>query len=162
MERTMPTVVQQRNLPEPIASASGMDRWDYVDLFTIAAASARRRSAEQWARAGVDVAAGDGGQFVWRVLLGLRLAPRTSADHIAGWKIAGRGDHWIRLEATSWFLTAHLVVWVGDGEVSIATFIRYERPPASLVWPPLSLGHRQAMPGLLVRATRHLARKPAR
>jgi hypothetical protein len=162
MERTMATVVRQRNLPDPIRKHSGLVRWDYVDLFTVAAAAAQRRSPEQWARAAVEVGAGDGGQLVWRGLLGLRLAPRASPDHIAGWRIAGRGDAWIRLEAASWFLTAHLVVWVGAGEVSIATFVRYDRPPASVVWPPLAYGHRQAMPGVLVRATRHLARRRAR
>src|SRR5207247_1749306 len=70
-------------------------------------------------------------------------------DYVGGWKIADRGDRWIRSEAGSWFMTAHIVVQVDDGQLSVATFVRYDRPIAALVWPPLSAGHRLAMPGLL-------------
>jgi hypothetical protein len=114
------------------------------------------RSPEEWARAAVE-AAGLGGQVVWRVLCGLRLAWRPSPDYVGGWKIADRGDSWIRLEAASWFMTAHLVLEVDDRHLSVATFIRYDRPMAALVWPPLSAAHRFLMPGLLrhtVRAMR--------
>jgi hypothetical protein len=137
-----------------------MARPDYVDLFTITTDGAASGSPEQWARAAVEDAAGLAGQFVWRVLVGLRLERRPAPDCVGGWKVADRGDSWIRLEAASWFLTAHLVVRVDDGHVSVATFIRYDRPIAALVWPPLSAGHRLAMPGLLrhtKRTMRHLA-----
>jgi len=153
----VPTVFQQPNIPEAIRSLSTLTSPDYVDLFTITTDGAAGRSPEQWARAGVEDAAGLAGQFVWRVLCGLRLARRPSPDYVGGWKIADRGDSWIRLEAVSWFMTVQLVVQVDDAQLSVATFIRYESPMASLVWPPLSAGHRSAMPGLLrqaVRATR--------
>ena len=152
----MPTVFQQPNVPKAIRSLSTLDSPDYVDLFTITTDGAAGRSPEQWARAGVEDAAGLAGQFVWRVLCGLRLRRRPSPDYIGGWKIADRGDNWIRLEAVSWFMTAHIVVQVEVGQLSLATFIRYDQPMAALVWPPLSAGHRLAMPGLLrqtVRAT---------
>jgi hypothetical protein len=129
---------------------------DYVDLFTLTTSAAVGGSPEQWARAGVEDAAGLAGQFVWRVLLGLRLERRSSPNHVAGWKIVRRADSWIVLEAASWFLTAQIVVQVGDGKVSVATFIRYDRPIAALVWAPLSAGHRRAMPGLLRQAARRL------
>ena len=158
MDRTMPTVRQRRNVPEQIHSLASLSRIDYVDLFSVTAPAARSSSPEQWARAGIDVAAGVGGQFVWRGVLGLRLAARTSPDHVAGWPIARRGEDWIRLESASRALTAHLVLQVDDDEVSVATFIRYDRPSASLVWPRLAVIHRRAMPGLLVRAARHIAR----
>jgi hypothetical protein len=162
MDRTMPTARQRRNVPEEIRSQSGLARIDYVDLFGVAAPAARESSPEQWARAAIDTAAGAGGQFVWRGVLGLRLAARTSPDHVAGWTIAKRGNDWIRLEAASWFLTAHLVVRIDEDEASMATFIRYDRPPASLAWPRLARFHRRAMPGLLIRAARHVARERAR
>lgn len=154
----MTTVLQQRNVPDAIRSLSTLDSPDYVDLFTVTTREAAEKSPEQWARAGVEDAAGLAGQFVWRVLLGLRLERRSSPDHVGGWRIADRGDSWIRLEAASWFLTAHIVVHVDDGEVSVATFIRYDRPIAALVWPPVSIGHRQAMPGLLRNAVRRINR----
>jgi hypothetical protein len=157
MDRTMPTAGQRRNVPDEVRVLASLSRIDYVDLFSVTAPGARNSSPEQWARA-VDVAAGVGGQFVWRVGLGLRLAARTSPDHVAGWAIAKRSPEWIRLEAASWFLTAHLVLQVGDAEVSAATFIRYDRAPASIVWPRAAVIHRRAMPGLLIRAARHIAR----
>jgi hypothetical protein len=153
----VPTVFQQRNVPEAIRSHSTLTSPDYVDLFTITTDRALRRSPEQWARAGIEDAAGLAGQFVWRALCGLRLERRTSPDYVGGWKIADRGDSWIRLEAASWFMTAHIVFQVDDGQLSVATFIRYDRPTAALIWPPLSAVHRLAMPGLLrhtVRAMR--------
>lgn len=152
----MPAVLRQRDVPEAIRSLSTMASPDYVDLFTATTDGAAGRSPEQWARAGIEGAAGLAGQFVWRVLLGLRLESRPSRDHVGGWKIADRGDSWLRLEASSWFLTAHIVVQVDHEQVSVATFIRYDRPLAALVWPPLSIGHRQAMPGLLRDAVRRV------
>lgn len=155
----MTTVVEQRNVPGAVRSLSTLVKQDYVDLFTVTAGAAADGSPEQWARAGVDDAAGLAGQFVWRVLLGLRLELRPSPDHVAGWKIVDRGDSWIVLEAASWFLSAQIVFQVGGGQVSVATFIRYDRPVAALVWPPLSVGHRQAMPGLLRHAAKVTASK---
>jgi hypothetical protein len=153
-----PLVVQQRDVPAAIRSLTAMASPDYVDVFAVTTSKAASASPEQWARAGIEEAAGDAGQFVWRVLLGLRLERRPSSDRVGGWKIADRGDRWIRLEAGSWFLTAHLVVQADDREVTVATFIRYDRPLAAFVWPPLSVGHRKAMPGLLRRAVRAIAR----
>lgn len=150
-------VFEQPDVPETILSLSKLDRPDYVDLFAVTTSEAGKRSPEQWARDAIEDAVGLGGQFVWRVLLGLRLERRSSPDHVGGWKIAARGDRCIRLEAASWFLTAHIVVQVDDGQVSVATFIRYDRPIAALVWPPLSIGHRRAMPGLLRHAVRSQA-----
>ena len=151
----MTTVVeQQHNVPETVRSLSTLAKQDYLDLFTVTAGAAADGSPEHWARAGIDDAAGLAGQLIWRVLLGLRLERRPSPDHVAGWKIVDRGDSWIVLEAASWFLTAQIVVQVGDGQVSVATFIRYDRPVAALVWPPLSACHRQAMPGLLRHAAK--------
>ena len=72
---TVPTVFQQRNVPEAIRSLSTLASPDYVDLFTVTTSEAVCASPEQWARAAVE-AAGLGGQFVWRVLCGLRLERR--------------------------------------------------------------------------------------
>jgi hypothetical protein len=153
----VPTVFQQRNVPEAIRSLSTLTSPDYVDLFTITTDRAARRSPEQWARAGIEDAAGLAGQFIWRALCGLRLERRTSPDYLGGWKIANRGNSWIRLEAASWFMTAHIVFQVDDGQLSVATFIRYDRPTAALIWPPFSAVHRLAMPDLLRHTVRAIA-----
>ena len=150
----MATVRQERALPEAIRPIA--PPFDYVDVFTMRTSDATEVSAERWARAGVEDAAGSAGQFVWRRILGLRLDGRPSPDRIGGWAVADRGDDWIRLEARSWCLTAHLLVQVGDAAVTIATFIRYDRPPAGTIWPRLAAGHRRAMPGLMRRAARSI------
>lgn len=150
-----PTVRRERDVPDPIRAIRPPS--DYVDVFTVTTKGSGEKSAEEWARAGVEQAAGLAGQFVWRVVLGLRLAVLPSPDHIGGWKIAERGSDWLRLEAKSWFLTAHLLVHVGVEEVSVATFVRYDRALARFAWPRLAVGHRRAMPGLLRRAARLMA-----
>ena len=152
------TVAEHRTIPDEIRSLCAMSP-DYVDVFSVPATRAAGISPEQWARATIEDSAGWRGQFVWRVILGLRLEGRPSPDHIGGWRIADRGDDWLRVEASSWFLTAHLVVRLDDGRVMVGTFVRYDRPPAGLVWPPLSAIHRRAMPGLLRSAARHAAAK---
>jgi len=150
----MPAIVQERKIPAQISAAGAMDRPDYVDLFTVVAGHGADRSPEQWARTAVEEVAGLGGQVLWRLGLGLRLEP--SSDAIGGWRIGDRAASWIRLEAESWLLRAHIVVHVDDQRLSVATIIRYQRPIAALVWPVASIVHRRAMPGLLSRtASKH-------
>src|SRR4029450_1567378 len=105
-------------------------------------------------RTAIEDVAGLGGQFIWRGILGLRLKSRPSTGRVGGWKIADRGEDWIRLEAASWFMTAHLVTGLGDGHLSVGTFIRYDRPIAALIWVPVSAVHRRLMPGLLFQTVR--------
>ena len=148
----MSSVTQQRTIPEAIRSLSGMESPDYSDLFTVRIRGAADASPEQWARTAVEDVAGPGGQFIWRRVLGLRLMSR--AGRVGGWRIADRGEKWIRLEASSWFLTAHLVTQVDDGQLSAGTFIRYDHLIAPLIWVPVSAGHRRLMPGLLEQTVR--------
>jgi hypothetical protein len=135
-----------------------MPRPDYVDLFTVGAQGAAAHSPETWARVAVEDTAGLGGQFVWRVPCGLRLENGPRPDRVGGWKLAGRGDRWLRLEATSWFMTAHLVVMVDEAEVSVATFIHYDRSVGGVIWPTLAVVHRALMPGLLRGTASHIRR----
>jgi hypothetical protein len=154
---SMPSVIQRRVIPEGIRSLSGMDSPDYIDLFTATGNGAADASPEQWSRTAIEDVAGLGGQFIWRGVLGLRLKSRPSMERVGGWRIADRGKDWIRLEASSWFLTAHLVIRLEDGCLSAGTFIRYEHPIAPLIWVPLSALHRRLMPGLLDQTVRRRA-----
>ena len=150
----MLSVIQQRNIPEAIRSLSGMDRPDYIDVFTVTTNGAADATPEQWFRTALEDVAGRGGQFIWRGVLGLRLKSRPSTERIGGWRIADRGEGWIRLEASSWFLTAHLVTRLDDGQLFAGTFIRYDHPIAPRIWLPVSAVHRRLMPGLLVKTVR--------
>ena len=155
----MPSVIQQRNLPEVIRALSGMNSPDYIDLFTVTTNGAAAASPERWCRTAIEDVAGLGGQFIWRGILGLRLKSGPSRELVGGWKIADRGEDWIRLESSSWFLTAHLVTWLDDGHLSVGTFIRYDRPIAALIWMPASAVHRRLTPGLLDQTVRLRARR---
>src|SRR5947209_8023872 len=119
----MPTVLVNSDVPQKIRSLSSLDP-DYVDCVAVAR-SVTDRSPEEWARATVEGVSPWGRFIAWRVLCGLRLESGSSPEFIAGWKIADRGDNWIRLEATSWFMSAQIVLHVDKACVSLATFVRY-------------------------------------
>jgi hypothetical protein len=158
LDRGTSTVRRERTAPDAIRSVSGFERFDYVDVFTVSSRAAGDRTPEEWARAGIEAATRIGGQFVWRTLLGLRLERESSPDHVGGWTIADRGDEWIRLAASSWFMTAHLVFRIDDGQASIATIIRYDLPIAPLIWLPVAVAHRRALPRLLHHAEKAVRR----
>ena len=148
------TVVGLRYVPEAIRSLDTFDNPDYVDLFTVTTSRATEKSPEQWARAVLEsTPLGQSARSLWR-LLGLRLGPRHSAHHVQGWKIAARGDNWIRLETASWYMTGHAVVRVDEGHVSVALFLRYNRWVAALVWAPVGVMHRRGVPAMLHQALR--------
>jgi len=130
---------------------------DYLDLFTATTNEASAKTAEDWARAVLE-----GGPhplrlavFVaQRLLLGLRLGPRRSPDYIHRWKIADRGESWVRIEAASWMMTAALVFKVDEARLSLAAFVRYDRRVTALVWQAGSIVHRTLMLALMRRAVR--------
>jgi hypothetical protein len=51
-----------------------------------------------------------------------------------------------------------VILRVEDGRLFFATFVRYDRLPAALVWPPVSLIHRQVALAMVRSATK--ARQP--
>jgi len=129
---------------------------DYTDRFSIR--SDAPGTPEQWARAMFGNVPSPGELFIWRVVLGLRLSRGRSPDTVAGWRIGGRGDDWVRLETESRTMTANLVVETGGGEVALTTRLRYDRTPARLMWPPLSAVHRWLVPRVLRDAAARMSR----
>ncbi len=128
--------------------------YDYTDSFGASAAS-DDRTPEQWARAVFE----DAPRLVrWFLLtgfrygLGLRLAPRRSPEHVLGWAIIGRERDSLTLESRSWFLTSRLVFRTEVSRVTQSTFVRYDKRIAAVIWPPVSILHRQIVPRLLRHA----------
>jgi ketosteroid isomerase-like protein len=155
----VPAVVWQRDVPQAIRSLDTMLSPDYADIFTATTSETPDMSAEQWARAALQamplllrlLTA-----FAQRLLLGLRLQWRRSPEQLLGWKITDRGGNWFRIEAASWFMTAHCVLHVDERHASLATFVRYDRRIAALIWPPVSIVHRRVGLALMRRgATVH-------
>ena len=149
-ERPDPIAVRQYEITESARVRGGMTDYDYADQFVLVTELAA--SPDEWARAALDEAAGVKAQFVWRVVLGLRLTRRPGVEQVAGWRIADRGDSWITLDARSWLFAGRLVIEVLDGAVSLSTFLRYERQLGKRVWGAVSPAHQRVAPLLLTGA----------
>ena len=148
---TVSSLVGVHDVPEAVRSLITLTDPDYTDLFTITTPAAADRSAEEWARAVLEHAGGRPARVLWR-LMGLRLGPRHSPGHVEGWKIAARGDNWLRVETASWYLTAQAICLVEEGQVSISLSLRYDRPIAALAWAVVSGLHQRAIPDMLRQA----------
>ncbi|GII04025.1 DUF2867 domain-containing protein [Planobispora takensis] len=143
------------NVPRSAHALSSLPDADYADRFTLL--TDMDASPERWARAMFGDVPGAAELLIWRGLLGLRLSSGRSPATVAGWRIGGRGDDWIRLEAASWFLSGNLLVQTAGGRVSLTTFLRYDRWPGHAVWPPLAVVHRLLVPRVLREAAARLA-----
>ena len=142
-------------VPDAIRSLTTLADPDYVDLFTVTTPTATDHSAEEWARAVLERAplSRRNARVLWR-LMGLRLGPRHSPDHVQGWKIAARGDNWLRVETASWYVTAQAVCSVEEGQVSLSLSLRYDSPVATIVWALVSGPHQRGVPVMLRQAVR--------
>jgi len=137
-------------LPQSVRALGSLPDIDYADYFTVRTDA--QATPERWARVMFGDAPNAGELLIWRVVLGLRLRRGPSPDTVAGWRIGGRGEDWIRLESASWFLSANLIVQAVGDRVSLTTFIHYDRWLAHLTWPSLSAIHRALVPGVLRKA----------
>lgn len=136
----------RRGVPAAIRALDTLVDPDYTDVFTAEAREAPPRPLDRWFRSVMNGVPGGLRRFTFlaqRGLLGLRLDPRPAPDRLIGWRFAGGGDDWFLLEATSWMLTGHVVFQADGRHLSFATFVRYDHAAARLVWPPVSLIHRQ-------------------
>lgn len=139
-------------------SAAGAREHDFACAYGIPIAPGDDRSSEQWARAAWEGAPTPLRWFMltgWRFVLGLRLGPRHSPDHILGWRIISSDPGETACFLHSGFLSAHNTFRKANGTLVWSTFVTYERPPARLIWPPVSLLHR-----LLVRIALRQAASP--
>jgi hypothetical protein len=152
---TVSSLVGVHDVPEAVRALTTLAEPDYVDLFTVTTPQATDNSAEEWARAVLEQAplARRNARMLWR-LIGLRLGPPHSPDHVQGWKIAERGDNWLRIETASWYLTAQAVCLVNEDQVSLSLSLRYDRPIAAFVWARVSGPHQRAVPVMLHQAVK--------
>lgn len=148
-------IVDRRSVPGIARAIDPLTDPDYTDAFEVDTSSAKPRSPEQWARATFEDAPVAMRWFLllgWRAGLGLRLGPLHSPDHVLGWQILDRATNSVTLELHSWFLTCHLVFWLDNSKLVFSSSIRYERKIGAVIWPPVSIIHRRAVPYLLQQA----------
>jgi hypothetical protein len=88
----------------------------------------------------------------WRGVLGLRLGPRPSPDHILGWWIAEMSPEEVHLELYSALMKAQLTLHVSSSTAVWSTDVSYTKPLARPLWAAVGVIHRQIVPSLLGRA----------
>src|SRR3954451_17161988 len=142
-------------VPDALVDLGTLGRVDYVDACTADVPAGIERSAEEWARVVLEqTSLGRRAPLLWTAL-GLRLGPRPSPDHIQGWRIAARGDDWIRGATSSWFASGQAVCRVADRRLSVALLLRYDRPlVAAAIWLPVGALHRRGLPAMLAEAVK--------
>jgi hypothetical protein len=142
----------------PTTGCTGTPReHDFACAYQVATAADDNRSSEQWARVVWEGAPAPLRWFMlagWRLVLGLRLGPRHSPDHVLGWRIVDRGPDETVCQLSSRFLNAHNAFRKVDRTFVWSTFVIYERPIARVIWPPASLLHRLLVRIALRRAAR--------
>ncbi|MCU1449767.1 MAG: hypothetical protein JWP02_1937 [Acidimicrobiales bacterium] len=146
---------RQVAVPEVVGALDTLARPNYTYACQVTAAAADDHSAEQWARAIFEGAPRLMRWLIvmgWKVGLGLRLGPRRSPSHVLGWTILSTTPTAVILGVQSFVLTAHLVVRVQDSKVVHATFVRYERALARVLWAAAAPIHSRVIPYLLNHA----------
>jgi hypothetical protein len=144
----------RRTSPATLFDTAAHDA-DFACAYEIEVAPDDGRSSEQWARAAWEGSPAMLRWFMlagWRVVLGLRLGPRPSPDHILGWRIVHQDADETVCHLRSGFLDAYNTFRRIDDRLVWSTFVTYERPVARVVWPPTSLVHRALVRVALRRA----------
>jgi hypothetical protein len=130
---------------------------DFVCAYEVDIASGDERSAELWAREAWEGASAPLQWFMlagWRFVLGLRLGPRSSSEHILGWSITRRSPDETVCQLRSRFLSASNIFRRVNGRLVWSTHVTYYRPIARVIWLPVSLLHRPIVRIALRRAAR--------
>ena len=149
----MPPVERVAVRPGP-----GLDGYDYADAFQVHLEPGDRRTAEQFARCGLEQsprlvrATIRGAQ---RRVLGLRLGPAAAPGHVLGWPVVRSEPDVVQLETRSPVLGRAVIVGqrAAEGTARISTYLFYRRPRlARLLWAAVGPLHRRIAPYLLRRA----------
>ncbi|MFC1410088.1 hypothetical protein ACEZCY_12535 [Streptacidiphilus sp. N1-12] len=89
----------------------GLPDADYASAFELTTPDARALTPAQWARGAFEGAPAPLRPVLllgWTLVLGLRLGPRPSPDHVLGWPIRDAGPDSVTLEADSRLLAARV------------------------------------------------------
>ncbi len=150
------------DVPGAVRDQSTLTRLDYIDLFTVRTPHAGTHSAEEWARAVLERSplSRQNSRVLW-TFIGLRLGAAGSPDHVQGCRITERSEGRVRLETSSWYLTAQALCVVDGDDVSVSLSLSYDRPEvARIVWRFVSGPHQRAVPVMLRQAVQLIGDQP--
>lgn len=142
---------QQVPVPARVADLGLLDRVDYADAFSLE--TPVRRTPEQWARLALE----DVSPLLRGIIrqahriLGLRLAPDGSADHVLGWAILQNGPDELVLGADGGLGNPRIVILTSPGHIVFATIIRFGGLRARAAWQGVAPVHRAIARHLLDR-----------
>ena len=132
--------------------------WDYADAFEVVISVEDQRTAEQWARAALDVGLARIRPLVLlihRRVLRFRLGPTDSATHILGWKLEESEQDLIRLTADGPLMHGVLLGRrTAPDRTELRTFLSYKKPRAAIVWRVIGPIHRLVARYLLRQTAR--------
>lgn len=152
-----PRRVRRVEVPQLIATSFARSTADYVVAFALATNHAESRTPVQWARVVFEDAPALLRRCLvlgWRWVLGLKLGPLSSDDHVLGWAISD-GDllpDSTALVAESRLLRAYNTVSVEPSSVTWVTLVHYSSATARVVWALARPIHHLTIRSLLARA----------
>jgi hypothetical protein len=141
------------SVPTQAHDLAGLDRVDYQDAFAVR--SPAPLTTDQWARLLIDGAPPVLRRLIYRVhkhLLGLRVEPAGSPNHLLGWELHGHGTDAVALAVDGGVITPRIVLSRSDGQVVAATLIRFDRLAARPIWAVVGPLHRAVARYLLGHA----------
>ncbi|MFI5510500.1 hypothetical protein ACIA48_23810 [Mycobacterium sp. NPDC051804] len=126
---------------------------DYADAFEVTVDETDARTAEEVVRTGLSRVAPERFSaliLAHRHILGFRLGPASSQDHVMGWRVVMSEPGVCRLEADGPLMGGTMVARrVDPVTMRLTTFVRYRQPLARLVWAIAGPIHRRAAPQLM-------------
>jgi len=158
LEAMTPGRARQIPVPAEVRSLSRLSRIDYEDAFVVEAGPEHRDwSGEEWARAMIEGAPAEVRRSLrlgW-TLLGLKLGPAGSPEHVLGWELEHSGeDHALLVAGSRIGMPGELMLKPEGDRLLFCTFIQQGNPLAKIVWWPVEGRHRQVVPSLMGRAAR--------
>ncbi len=147
---------RQIPVPKRAKAISRLSRIDYADAFEVDVNPGDRSlTGEQWARRMLEGTPRET-QVTLRAgwtMIGLKLGPAGSPEHVLGWEIGDSGpDHVLLVADSRTGMPAELLFKPEGGRFLFCTFIRQANPLMKVIWWPVERNHVMVVPRLLDRA----------
>ena len=150
-----PGRVRQTVLPAGTRELATLAHIDYEDAFLVGTGLAQDLTAEQWAREILEAAPLSTRQALTRgwSMLGLRLAPAQSGQHVLGWEIRHSDPDAVLLGARGRLgLSGELIFQRWPRTLLYATVVQLENRIARGLWAAIESRHQRVVQDLLARA----------